>query len=251
MHSVVRGVHFGAVLISGAACTLCTSRGHPDSNARESLHASNTGRYLQCCQCRMKLTHLGPESWLMKERLMRYWWLHVTVSVLFTPCFSLFRCFSCKSPLLTNPKSMQSSLSLILRFSLKSLLLTDPKCTQSSLSPILHFRLKVAAVDWPKVHAVEPLSHSAFPSQVAAVDWPEGHAAELLSHPAFQSQVARCCWLTRSWFSLTSLSSGISALRGEASRTRSQARRIAIATYSRASFPAIVAPTCRHDARIH
>ena len=44
----------------------------------------------------------------------------MTASVSLTP---LFRCFSSKSMLLTDPKSMQSCLSLILRFSFKSLLL--------------------------------------------------------------------------------------------------------------------------------
>ena len=43
------------------------------------------------------------------------WKLYASVSL--TPCFSLFRCFSCNCVLLTDSKSMQSSLSLILRFS--------------------------------------------------------------------------------------------------------------------------------------
>ena len=104
MHVVLRGVSFGGVLVSGAAYTLCTSRGHSDSHAREPLHASDTGRhlqigiekvkgvlahislflgwciymynmqnnsYLQSCHSRVKLTHLGPNNWLVKEGLLR------------------------------------------------------------------------------------------------------------------------------------------------------------------------------------
>ena len=70
MDIVVQGVGFEAVLVSVAAYTLCSSRGHCDSHARKPLHTSDTGRHLQGSHSRMELAHLGPDCWLVRERLL-------------------------------------------------------------------------------------------------------------------------------------------------------------------------------------
>ena len=84
--------------------------------------------------------------WLVKERLViGLRWPHVTVSVSLMP---LFRCFSSKTLLLTDPKSMQSCLSHILRFSFKSLLLINLKI-QSNLRLALFSHFSTAFVSKP------------------------------------------------------------------------------------------------------
>ena len=62
------------MLISGAVEALSAYRGHPDSYAMESLHASETCRHLQACQSIMKLVNLGSDSWLVKKNLVAHIW---------------------------------------------------------------------------------------------------------------------------------------------------------------------------------